>query len=341
LSGIEFKRKQGPGFFARYYRLFADVRSPLHHKLITFFFFVLISACFWLVRSLGLQYETNVTYPVKYVDFPDNKVLTGNVPDKLVLRVRASGFSILKCRLNMNIIPLKFDVNAYTLNKIGDDNYLVRTESIRDRLSEELDQIKILDINPDTLNFRLSDIISKKVPVLAQINLHDRFFQKQFTLNGEILIKPDSIIVSGPDNLIRDLHFIKTLPISYVNLNDTVSRTWNLETVKGLTYSNENVKVTIPVDRFTEVEENLTILTANVPDSLHMVAIPGQVKVTYHICLSNYQYISHNQLVPMVDYNNIGHMASGRLTVFLPDTPHLISNIRFSPREVEFLVTRK
>ncbi len=80
----------------KYYRLLADVRSPFHHKLITFLFFVLVSTVFWFVRSLGQQYETNVTYPVRYTDFPENKVLIGDIPQKLELRVRASGFSILK-----------------------------------------------------------------------------------------------------------------------------------------------------------------------------------------------------------------------------------------------------
>ena len=341
MSRIDNKTKNGPGYILKYYRLLADVNSPFHHKLITFLFFVLISTGFWFVRSLGQQYESNVTYPVKYTDFPENKVLIGDVPQKLVLRVRASGFSILKCRLNLNIIPLRFNVNSYAVNSPGKDTYVVITGNIKDMLSEELDQVKILNITPDTLFFRLSDVVTRKVPVMPSLKMHEHFYQKQFIQNGEIRISPDTITVSGPGNVVNAIHFIYTEAISFTNLTDTVSADCKLKPVKSLTYSVQKVRVTIPVDRFTEVENNLTVQSINVPDSLTMIAIPGQVKVTYHICLSNYQHILHNPPLPRINYKDINLTNSGRLTVFLADTPRVISNVRINPREIEFLITRK
>lgn len=341
MSSIENKGKIWPGYIIRYYRLMADVRSPFHHKLITFLFFVLVSTCFWFVRSLGQQYETNVAYPVRYTDFPENKVLIGDIPQKLVLRVRASGFSILKCRLNLNIIPLRFNVNSFAMNNSGKDTYVVITGNIRDLLSEELDQVKILNISPDTLFFRLADIVTKKVPVMPALKIHEHFYQKQFTKNGEIRVMPDSITVSGPDNVVNAIHFIYTEPISFTNLTDTVTTDCKLKPVKSLTFSVQKVKVTIPVDRFTEVESNLPVQSVNVPDSLLMIAIPGQVKITYHICLSNYPQMLHNPLLPRISYKDINSTNSGRLTVFLADTPRVISNVRFNPHEIEFLITRK
>jgi hypothetical protein len=341
LSSIENKGKIWPGYFLKYYRLLADVRSPIHNKLITFLFFVLVSTGFWFVRSLGQQYETNVSYPVKYTDFPENKVLIGDIPQKLTLRVRASGFSILKCRLNLNIIPLRFNVNSYAMNNSGKDTYVVITGNIRDMLSEELDQIKILSISPDTLFFRLTDIITKKVPVMPALKLHERFYQKQFTQNGDIVVSPDSVTVSGPDNIVSSIHFIATQPLYFTNLTDTVTTYCKLEPVKSLTYSVQKVKVVLPVDRFTEVEDNFPVQTVNVPDSLTMIAIPGQVKVTYHICLSNYQQMLRNPLLPRINYKDIAAAHSGRLSVYLADTPRVISNVRVNPHEIEFLITRK
>jgi hypothetical protein len=341
LSSIQNRKNYWPGIFAKYYRQLADVRSPFHHKLITFLFFVLVSACSWMVRSLGQQYETKVTYPVKYTDFPENKVLIGEVPQKLELRVRASGFSILKCRLNLNLVPLRFNVNSLAMNNGGRDTYVVLTESIRDVLSEELDHVKILAISPDTLFFRLTDIVSKKVPVRPVLAMHERFFQKQFTQNGDLLVVPDSIIISGPGTLVNTIHSLRTVPLAYDNLTDSVTTDCRIEPVRSLTYSVQKVRVTIPVDRFTEVEQNLPVQAVNVPDSLHMIAIPGQVKVTYHICLSNYQHIVHNPLLPRINYRDIDPAHSGRLNLFLADTPHIVSNVRINPPEVEFLITRK
>jgi hypothetical protein len=171
--------------------------------------------------------------------------------------------------------------------------------------------------------------------------MHDRFYQEQFTQNGDIQVSPDSITISGPDNVVNATHYIYTEPLFFTNLTDTVTAESKLKPVKSLTYSIEKVRITIPVDRFTEVETNLPVQSVNVPDSVSMIAIPGQVKVTYHICLSNYPKMIHNPLLPRINYKEINLTRSGRLTVFLADTPGVISNVRFNPPEIEFLITRK
>jgi hypothetical protein len=341
LDTISDNKKDLGSLFKKYFRLLFNVRSTYHKNIFTFLFFVVVSTCFWFTRSLSEQYETVVTYPVKYLNYPENKVLIGELPDKLKLRIQAKGFSILKSKLNLNLIPLKFNVNSFSLNSIGTDTFYIITETVKDLLSEELDDAKILDINPDTLFFRFSEMIVKKIAVKPLLALHSKFFQKQYMQNGNIRLFPDSIVVSGPGNVLQSTTCILTEPLSFTNLSDTISVLCNLERQDMLTYSQNKVRVTIPVDRFTEVEENLPVIPVNIPDSLSMIAIPGQVKITYIVCLSNYQKIKDNPPIPRIDFNSISTKQVSRLTVFLSDTPKIISNIRFSPKETEFLITRR
>jgi hypothetical protein len=108
-----------------------------------------------------------------------------------------------------------------------------------------------------------------------------------------------------------------------------------------ITYSQQQVTAVIPVDRFTEVENRLTIIPVNVPDSLNLIAIPGQVTATFRISLSNYNRIVNNPLMPLIDYNAIRNSSMPRLTVFLADTPDYIVNLMFNPKVTEFIITRK
>ena len=318
-----------------------DLHLLQRRKVFTFFFFVLISAAFWFVRSLGEEYEDEVSYPIRYINFPDNKVLVGQIPDKLQLRLRAKGFLILRSKLNLNLAPLKFNVSSFSLNSIGPDTFYVVTEKVMDLLSAELNQVTILDISPDTLFFRFMDIEVKKAAVRPLLSLHDKFYQKQFMQNGNIIVSPDSIIVSGPAMTLRNLQSISTEMIYQTNLADTITVECNLKPVNMVTFSQQTVKVTIPVDRFTEVDDNLSVVPLNVPDSLNMIAIPGQVTVTYNICLTNYNKLAKSPLVPRIDYQALQGTQKSRLNVFLTDTPEIISNIRFNPKEIEFLITRK
>jgi len=329
------------GLLKRYIKRLTDLQLLQQRKWLTFFFFVVISAAFWYVRSLGEVYEADVSYPIRYVNFPDNKVLVGKIPDKLQLKVRAKGFSILRSKLNLNLVPLKFNVSSFSLNSIGKDTFYVVTASVKELLSAELDQVTILDISPDTLFFRFTDMAVKKVPVRPVLTAHDNFFQKQFMQNGSIVVSPDSIIISGPGILIRKINCVVTEPIDFTNLSDTARKQCNLKPMDMVTFSQQKVQVSIPVDKFTEVDENITVVPVNVPDSLNMIAIPGQVTITYIICLSNYNKLAKNQPVPRIDYNAIQERPVNRLTVFLTDTPKIISNVRFNPKETEFLITRK
>jgi hypothetical protein len=344
LNAAELNTDKETGLSAvlrKYLKRLAGLHLLQQRKLITFLFFVVLSTAFWFVRSLGEQYETYVTYPVRYVNLPENKVLIGEVPDKLQLRVRAKGFKLIKSKLNHSLIPLRFNVSSFSLNSIGIDTFYIITESVRDLLSAELDNMTILHISPDTLFFRFTEMVVKKVSVIPILAMHDKFFQKQFMQNGKISVSPDSIIISGPGFYVQEISHVLTKPLNFTNLEDTTETECNLQPIDRVNYSQQKVHVLIPVDRFTEVEERLTVAPVNVPDSLNMIAIPGQITVTYRICLSNYNKVMNNPLTPRIDYTAIQQKQLSRLTVFLTDTPHTISNIRFSPKETEFLITRK
>ncbi len=328
-------------FLKQALRRFIQLPILQQRKLITFLFFVVLSTAFWFVRSLGEQYESSISYPVRYVNLPEKKVLIGNVPEKLGLKVRAKGFTIIKSKLNLSLIPLRFNVNSYLMSSAGTDSFYVVTESVREILSGELGNVTILDITPDTLFFKFTEMVVRKIAVKPVLAMHTKFFYQQYMQNGEISISPDSVIISGPGSLVKHLRYIDTEPINLTGISDTFSIDCGLKKVDQVVFSVQKVRVSIPVDRFTEVEERHAVIPVNVPDTLHMIAIPGQVTLTYRICLSNYKKIVNNPLIPVIDYEDITENHTNRLSVFLSDTPRYVNNIRFSPKETEYLIMRK
>ncbi len=322
-------------------RRFVQLPILQQRKLLTFIFFVGLSTTFWFVRSLGEQYESNISYPVRYVNLPEKKVLIGSVPEKLGLKVRARGFTIIRSKLNLNLIPIRFNVNSYLMSIAGNDSFYVVTETVREILSGELSNVTILDITPDTLFFKFTEMVVRKIAVKPVLAMHNKFFYQQYMQNGEISVSPDSIIISGPGSLVTPLRYINTELISLTGISDTFSMDCGLERIDQVVFSVQKVKVNIPVDRFTEVEERYTVIPVNVPDTLHMIAIPGQVTLTYRICISNYNKVVNNPPIPLIDYKDISQNHTNRLSVFLSDTPRYVNNIRFSPKETEYLITRK
>ncbi len=53
---------------------------------------------------------------------------------------------------------------------------------------------------PDSLRFFVERIISKKLPVVSGLDLE---FKPGYGLASEIVLKPDSVVVSGPFSLLK------------------------------------------------------------------------------------------------------------------------------------------
>jgi hypothetical protein len=319
-----------------------DIRSLFSGNFITFLFFLLLAAIFWFFRSLSLEYEDEILYPVKYMNIPDNKVITNELPDKLSLKVKANGRRILLSKLNLNLIPIKFDVNSFSRNNTSfPDSLYILTNTIKDILSEELEGVEILKIEPDTLVFHFTSMEGKKAAVRPNCSDWQHMFAPQYMINGSIKVEPDSIIISGPGSLLHNISYVLTEPLTFSGLSDTVIITSALEKQNGISYSQKKVRVTIPVDKYTQAEHYLPVIALNLPDSLQLKTFPERIRISYNITLSNYSKVDSEWIMPHIDYRDISENPAEKLRLFLVDTPDLIRAVKFSPEKVEYLLSRQ
>src|SRR5687768_11774206 len=91
----------------------APVKKPrvrmnkrLYVVLVCFF----ISAVFWLLIALSHDYTTTVIYPVKYVNLPGKKVVMNDLPTKIAVQLRTTGFRIMSFGLSKEQPPVEVDV---------------------------------------------------------------------------------------------------------------------------------------------------------------------------------------------------------------------------------------
>jgi hypothetical protein len=106
--------------------------------------------------------------------------------------------------------------------------------------------------------------------------MHDRLFATQYMQNGDIAVEPDSIVVSGPAELLDPLTAINTQTVMLTGLTDSTEVIAELHETEGLTYSQDRVRLIIPVDRFTEVNSSLPVTVINVPGGETLVPFPDR-----------------------------------------------------------------
>ncbi len=317
------------------------VKLRQNENVTMFLIFLVISTGFWFLNALRKDYTTTLTYPVKLVNIPANKMLPSDFDDEIRVKVHTGGFVILRYRLSKAFLPLIFDVSQMkTWEGAGFAGVFVPTKDVRNRIVGQLSQgMQLLEVEPDTLFVPLITRTSRKVPVEFGGTLA---FQKQYSQSGPLIITPDSVEVSGLQTLVDSVSVISTIPLELKQLADTFSTTLAVILPEGLSVLPRKVSVVVPVEPFTELNLRIPVQVKGLPDSLRIKLFPSEVQVSFHVGVSNFAKINRSLFRAMVDVSPVfSDNPPSRLKVNLDQIPKEVKSVRFSPIFVEYLLEKK
>jgi len=314
--------------------------NETNKKIIRYLSFVIIATIFWFLNALSKDYTTVVSYPVNYVDFPKDKALIKDLPQKLSLEVKGYGFALLRYKISTAFLPITFNINSYTDNKLIKNNILnhtIHTNSIKGKIARKLSKdIKVLSISPDTIGLHFSKIIEKKVPIIPRINAT---YASQYAQNGNISVSPDSIKIYAASIVADTINTVYTDLLTFKNLNKSIKRNVPIDRQEGIKYEFKRTIVNIPVDQFIESSKSVPVKTLNMPKNLALRLFPDKIKVKYRVGLSKYSEISEKDFSITVNYNH-HNKQSNILKVNLDSFPKCITNIEIIPSKVEYIVEK-
>jgi hypothetical protein len=318
-----------------------SAKNEFRRKALLFSFFLFLAVVFWLMNALSKSYSSEIQYPIRYRNFPGDKVLLGEMPGNLTIRVYAHGYTLLRHKLSARYIPINFNVQSFSLNRLesGDSSfYYIETRFARDYISKQLNsEFEILEIKPDTLIFPFTDIISKKVEVRLTSSYKPA---RQFILKGEPEIIPDSVVVSGPEYLVDTLQGVYTLSQDERWLDADTEVSLPLADIKHITPDAEEVRVKFQVEKFTEKTLKIPIQVVNMPDTIDLRLFPSQVEVSCQVGLSNFEKLQPGMFKTSVDYSGV-LQGQSRLNVALESFPDFVKSPKFNPRTVEYLIVKE
>jgi len=303
----------------------------------TFLFFLLVSTVFWFFNALNKDYVATINIPVKFVNFPENKLVAGDFVNQLEVKIEANGYSFLKYKST----PLKAAVINLQLHSIykvsGNDNkrFYLLTSTIHNEIAAQFDEATtIKSIKPDSIIFVLDEVIKKKVPVVKNLTLN---FRQQFMLKDSVKIIPDSIFIKGVKSMLDTIDKVYTKHQTLNDLHDSLSLDLPLEPIKGTAYSTETVKCIIPVEEFAEISFTLPIEIENLPPGYRLKLFPQEAKVVCNVVFSEYRQVFPQQFRFVVDYSDTKENTD-KVKVILSKYPQNVSSIRYYPIAVEYLV---
>lgn len=319
---------------------FKSFQFHIDRNIISYGICVAIASILWFLNALNKDYTTKISYPVKYTDFPQGKFLVSDPPQTISLEVKANGFTLLAYRLRTSFRPIVIDINSYSkhsLNKPDVFKYSLNLNDTKEKIGSQLHSgIKLLSIYPGKVDFTFSPAVSKKIAVFPVVHYT---LKQQYILTNGIQCTPDSILVTGPAQIMDTLKYIYTEPWDAGEIKKTRTQTLTLSPGHGIQFENTEINIELEPERYTEVSRTIPIQVLNLPDSLKIRLFPGTVEITYEVGLSKYEVAKNSDFVFTVDYKNV-HDES-YLSVRHAHSPLYIKGLRYTPQKVEFILEKK
>jgi hypothetical protein len=305
-------------------------------RIVIFAICLLIATGLWFLDALGKNYSATVSYPVRYINPPENLFLISQPPSKFELTVEAHGFTLLRHKLSLSSSPIILNLNSITQNSSGKGStYTLRTETLIRHISEQIsNEITIIDISPNTIELAFDSLASKKVPVTASVQTE---FKPQFYRRGIITVEPESLRISGPASVLDTIHYLKTKHTKITEIDSDIEKRVQLSPPKKTSLSEKTVTLKIPVEKFTEKKINLPIQVKNKPLEARIKLFPSEAEVSFLVGLSDYENINSSDFKAFVDYKQAGSNRE-TLDVIIDKQPPFIKIFRVSPQSVEFLI---
>lgn len=307
-----------------------------------FSFFLLLAFIFWFLNALSKEMNGRIDYPVRYMNFPDDRALVNELPDHLNILISGPGYSIIQTRLDGRKQHLNIDLDKANI-KIQEDKeklkFYILSFGLREQFSSQLpSDFSIVSIAPDTILFEFDLVSSRKVPVVPNIEVNT---QRQYFIHGDIVCKPDSIVISGPNTIVDTIKAVYTKHHLFDQLNKTEEKTLGLTAISKISFSERRSVITVPVEQFTEAVIELPVTMLNIPDTAYIRLFPNKVTLQCIVALSDYNNLLDASIEAVVDLKDLDVMVTNRLKVELEDLPDYVSQVRINPQYVEYLIERR
>lgn len=297
-----------------------------------FLFFLLLSGIFWFVQSLDKQREATLKIPVDYMGIPEDIEIENKLPKQIVIKISDEGMALMRYNRRQTI-PLALDMDRVYFGK---GEFVVTADQLKNRLSRYvLPSTAVLQIDPDTILVKYHKLSNTTLPIKVKSNLT---FAPQYMLSKELEVSPTKVKVFGPESVLDTMKAVYTERVELKSLSDTTEVKTKLETKKGVRYAFDDATVKAYVEMFTENKKELPITIINTPNAIQVRVFPPKAQVTYNVGLSNFNKIEENDIKLVFNYNEAKDSKRRRYELQIVNNSPFISNLRVSPKEVEFLL---
>jgi len=306
--------------------------SPRTRSILLYLCFVVISAIFWCFLTFNGNVKLDLEVPVK-VSLPDNVHLLSRVPDTLTVTVSDKGYRFFSYLFHKTpTLTLRFgDYND------GSGYFKVDQSHLKKALAAVLNKhATIVNVLPENINIRFTDLPGKKVPVKTDIIVEPR---EDYTLYGALIQSRDSVLVFSDAKTLSEINEVYTYHVEETDLTDTLRRKVTIAPINGAVIEPRAIDIMVPIEKLKSQSRTVRIVVRNAPAGTKMLLFPSDVEVTYRSPLSRIK--DEAGITAVVDYNSIDFSSpSNKVKVMIGEVPAAYQEVKFSHDSVEYIIEK-
>ena len=301
-------------------------------KIKYFLFFFFISISFWIITKLSNDYNSIISFDLKFEKIPNHISLINPISNKIDVSIKTSGFQFIYHKIFKRTINI--DISSEILKN---DNFKYNTELLVYLVKDKFDsKTEIKAIFPKEIILNFTKKIRKKVKIIPPTNI---IFKNGYGLSEKIILVPDSIWITGNNDLLDSINFLRTELLNYGKIDGSLNYSFDvIKPNENIHIERSKVESLIKIEKFTEKIFSVPIKIKNLPDSIAIKLFPNQIKVRFLSSLSKIKLIKANDFKFNVDFNKIGIRNEKFLQINLDSFPDFLGKIRWTPKKVEFLL---
>tara|TARA_R110002049_G_scaffold59201_2_gene160318 strand:+ start:157523 stop:158473 length:951 start_codon:yes stop_codon:yes gene_type:complete len=305
-------------------------------KLRIFLLFLAFSFVFWMLIKLSREYTATAQVDLTYIDLPENKLFETEPLSKVNVTIESYGFNLLKYKFSNR----KATVSLNKLRKKDKTTFYYLATDIFKDVNKVFSKGEVLEIERDTIYFKLSKSTSKKLKVEPNLFVQ---YSSGYNLSGKFVIDPEYITISGPENQVATITRLTTERLELKNVNDTIHKTLKIAIDKALPkihYEATTITIRGKVEKYTERTLEIPFKVVNMPASYKINTFPKTVKVVFQIGLSDFNKITENDFNIVCDFSKVGGDGVNYLTPEILNKPSMVSEVKITPNKIEFLLEK-
>ncbi len=308
-------------------------RLLLGKKVGTFLICLGIASLLWVVHALNRNYTYTLKVPVKFLNLPSNKLIVGELPEKLDVEIKTSGLKLLFISLKKNYNEVIVDFNLMK-NNAKSQAYSINNVYFNLKNSINFD-VELIKIRPDTLFFSINKSNSKLLPVKANLKVN---CLPGYSIISKPTITPAYVTVSGDSISLQKMDTVYTY---FLNLKDVHQNfTSPVQLKKPYTSINYNVKdvqLSFNVDKLIESSIKIPVQIMNNTGNETIKLLPNFITIKYLVAMKDYENINENSFKAVVNFEHIKEKQKN-LQVEIIRAPSEAKIIKTTPSTISYLI---